>query len=225
MFAQRLGELRGAIVVVDILQRARNTLALDDVERQVAVAGIDIPVRLGMIDRERCLDALERGFGVKPAEALEGGVGDDRHRVVGDHAVVFLAPQGPDRHIALRLLVRDHGFDKAVHALGSENGVERMRRAVGVPERERGVVRLARRGQHLVVCSAILPVHIRDVVRLDEKVVHGGIEILFLLARPFDLGAGEQGVPRGLGLRAHLHEVPVRDLGGQVLFGAFHADG
>jgi len=70
-----------------------------------------------------------------------------------------------------------------------------MRGPVGVPERERGVIGATRYGCDLVIGAAVLAVHVRDVGRLDEEVVHGCVEIFLLRLCAFDDCAAEERIP------------------------------
>ena len=228
LLAELLRHLRGAPVVVRALERARHALALDLVERVVAVLVEQVPALLAaavVLLAQGVADRLVRLGGVEPAEALQVGVHDRRHRVRADHALVVLAPERPDRQVARRLVVLHHRGDEPRHVLGREERVERMRGAEGVPQRERGVV-VAKRGcAHLVVRAAVASVDVRDVVRVDEEVVERGVEVRHLVGVALRPHAAEEVVPLRARLRAHAVEVPAGNLGGKVAARARQIDG
>ena len=211
--AEFLGHPAGAPVVVGALERPRNRLAPDDVEGIVSIPVVDVPVLLpapGMLLGERLLDLVVdplpapfRLFALRLFSFLEEGVDNDGYRVRAYHALVVASPQRPDGEVAGGPALAGHGGDERGDRFRRDDRVERMRGAEGVPRGKRGIIR-------------ILSV-VRDVVRLDEKVVEGGVEVLLLVFRPVDGHAGETLRPLLASGGRDAVEVPAGDFRGEVL--------
>ena len=215
-------------VVIGAFEEPRDGLALHDVVRVVAVRVEQVPVLLhpvGVPLAQRRADRLVRGLGVETPETLQIGVHDDGYGMGADHALVVLAHERPDRQEARRPLVRDHRRDHCVDLLGRDQRVEGIRCAVRVPERKRRVVLAALRHGHLAVRPAVAPVHVRDVVRLDERMVERRVEAHLLLVRPVDVRPREVMVPRGARRHADAVEPEVRDFLREIAACAVDVDG
>ena len=209
--AKLLGHLPGAPVVIAALHRARDRFALDYVERIVAVLVENVPVLLAasfVLLRQRLLYLRVDALPVA-GEALEVCVDENWHRVRADHALVVAAPERPYREIPRELALALHRTHEPRNDLRDENRVERMRRAERVPRGKRGVVRrLAGVG---------------DVVRLDEEMVEGSVEVALLVVAPLDRHAGEHLLPLRVRGRCDAVEVPAGDLGGEIALGVGNA--
>ena len=201
----------GGVVVVDILERARNRLHLDDVAREVAVFHISLPVRLHLVRlRLRHLNGLEGALRVEVAEALVVSLGHDGHAVVGNHAIVFLAPKRPYRQVSLRFGLADHRAHEGTYHFRHGQRVERVRGAVGVPGGEGGVERAVFGFRQIAVGVAVRAVYVGNVVRLDKGMVEAGVEICLFHVRAFHLDAVEIAAPHVLGFLPRGLEIPAR---------------
>ena len=190
LFAHLQRHVGGGVVVVNILERARNRLHLDDVAREVAVFHISLPIRLHLVRlRLRHLDGLERALRVEVAEALVVSLGNDGHAVVGNHAVVFLAPKRPYRQVSLRFGLADHRAHEGTYHFRHGQRVERVRGAVGVPGGEGGVERAVFGFRQIAVGVAVRAVNVGNVVGLDKGMIEAGVEICLFHVRAFHLDA------------------------------------
>ena len=126
-----------------------------------------------------------------------------------DHALVVPTPQGPDRKIPRATALLQHRVDEFRRLLGNEDRVERMRRAEGVPGGKRGV--------------EVLVAGIGNIVRLDEEVVEGGVEVALLVVAALDRHAGEHLRPLRVRGSCDAVEVPAGNLRGKVARGVGNA--
>jgi hypothetical protein len=117
---------------------------------------------------------------VEAVDAFGGGVGDDRGRVVADHRVGLVGGEFPDGQAPPVLVVREEGVDEVARAAAVDDGVERVRGAEGVPQREDRVVLEALGAVRLLVEAAELPVHVHEQVGRDHRVIERRVEVLEL---------------------------------------------
>ena len=213
---QRFCQLGCAPVVVAAFERLGHRFGPDDVEGVIAICIVGLPVAFSVGDGKRLLDSLVGFLFVDAGESLEAGVHQGRNRVVADHAVVFLAGEGPYGQESDGLFMGHHGLGYACHPVRKEEGVEGVGGAEGVPLRKGGVVLSAFNRRCLVVGSAVLSVHVCYVARLQEEVVKRCVERGLLLRGPF-YGEGFEVLLPGLcGVTAYFFEVPAGDLGFHV---------
>ncbi len=103
--------------------------------------------------------------------------------------------------------------------------IERMGCPIGVPEREDRVIREARGRVDVLIQPAIFAGHVLIEVRRGEGVVHGRVEGLLFLLRAFDLDFAQFAVPFLPGFGANPVEIPMRQVGVEILQGVLRADG
>ena len=212
--AEFLRHLRRAPVVERRFHEARDGLPRHYIAREESEGVQQIPVagderlvhprrvRCAVVRRERALHIRPERFEID-LEALAPGVKHHGDGVRAQHVVALQAVDFPDRHLAVLLrMVVDRG-DEAVDPLGRHERVERMRRAVRVPERER---RIAHGGAG-----------VRYHVGLPAEMVERRVERrLLVVRRALDLHAGENVVPRRTRGDADRVEVPSLRLGAVV---------
>ena len=191
------------------------------------IAQVDVISQAGVIADIGGLDHRFQGLIDRDVQSLGEGVGQDRDGVVAAHAPVFVAHVAPDREHAVGalLLMADHRHGHISGLLGLHQREQRMFGAVGVPQREDGIVREAIGLVDLPVETAVLAVHVHVYRRVDHRVVVGRVEHRFLVLGTIDLNAFQFAVP---GLGGHGPEgveiLPLR-FRLQVLPGALHAHG
>ena len=166
-------------------------------------------------------------LGIKALDTFGVGFGNDAHGVVANHRLRFFAPQRPDGEKTLVLTLRNHRVDKSPHLLGRHQRVERMCRAIGVPERKSGIhLRAVHCLGLLATGVAIAAIDVGDVVGLDEGVVERGVEHLHLFLRAGDVDAGEVLFPSRIGRFGRLVKLlPAGEFGRQIAPSARHAVG
>ena len=86
-----------------------------------------------MVAHRGALDCLVHLLCVYTGQTLECRVYHYGYGVVTYHTVVFRPPQLPDGQIAVHIVLTQHAFDHVAHALGLEQGVERVAGTEGVP--------------------------------------------------------------------------------------------
>ena len=151
--------------------------------------------------------------------ALEISVHHGRNGVRADHALVILAPQGPDRQISGLLVVLDHGLHQIRHHLGNHDGEQGMQRPEGIPGAKSGIIFAVGSRADLAVGASVTAVNVRDVAGRDEGMVHAGVEDSLFLFRTFHLHPAEKlvpGVVRGL---LYAFKIPAGDLRFHILGG------
>ncbi|KAG0732311.1 hypothetical protein G6F23_014444 [Rhizopus arrhizus] len=85
-------------------------------------------------------------------------------------------------------MVGEHGIDEvAVALLRLDQGKQRMQCTVGVPQRKRGVIRVALRLVHGVVRAAVLAVGIHEQRRPQHGVVQRGVGTAACMFRCIDI--------------------------------------
>ena len=231
-FAEVGGEAGEGEVVVGGLEGPRDAGAAG-LEREVAEFDVVLDVAaagVGAVRGDRCHGGLAHG-GVGEVdlvggdgEALGVAVGEHDGGGLAEHAAGVAGAEGPAGHVAA---VAGHAGERAEEGglvFGVEEGEEGVLGAEGVPQREVGVV-VEVGGVDLEVEAAVAAVDVAGEGGHQEGVVEGGVEDLeVLLAGAVELGAGEVGLPGGLGLGLCGVEVEVRGLGGEVHGGVFGVD-
>ena len=182
--AECLRHHRHAPIVVRVLQGLRDGLVLL-IERDPAelrVGGHLVVVRVERRGADRSVSALR----VEAGHALLERVDDHGHRVIPDHAPGLVRLERPHRQQVLHALVvvREHGVDHVGVALCLDQGKERMRGAVRVPEREDGVVRELLRPVDVLIQPAVLTVHVFEELRGQERMIHRRVERLAFRLQP-----------------------------------------
>ena len=221
--AQRFGHAGDRPVVVGVFEGAGDRFAPDvrgDESRgHVVVGTLLVAVR-------RADHGLERMFGVEAADALQVGVGDDRHGVIADHRARFARGERPNGQFSRGVVHVEHTEDHVVYERGVDERLQRMPCAEGVPQREGGVVGapFGDPGDRSVV-PAVLPVGIAHQVGRQAGVVlrraeHGA----FVARAAFDGDASQGFPPRRFGAGAHGVEVELGNLREAVFAGVLRAD-
>ena len=222
--AEALGSRCDAPVVVGILQGvARGGAGF--VQRHISKFHI-LPEAAVPRHGGRGNHRLQRFFRID-IQALGYGVREHADRMVARHAPVLVGHVAPYRQHVVRalLVVRQHRGYHILRLPGLEQRQEGVLCAVGVPEREDGVVGEALRLVEFVVEPAIEPVHILIDGRIDHGVVEGGVEHGFLRLRALDFYAGQFLFPGRFRFCTYLREALSLRLRLKVLEGAGGAGG
>ena len=139
--------------------------------------------------------------------------------VAGSWVAGLAAAEWPHGHAFGALFGHaDEAIDEERHLIGVDEGVGRVRGAVGVPKREAGVVMLAGgKGVDLVIHAAVLAVDVVEERRAEREVIEGGVEDLLVgVVGGLYVDLRELGPPGGVGFRADFVEVPGIALGPEV---------
>ena len=182
------------------------------IERDVAQTPVVTDAAIGVVIRRS--DASREGFPcVEVANAFQAGIGNDGSRMVANHHFGLAAPEAPEGKTPVLAAEDEHGLYHVVHAAGSEEGIEGMGGAVGVPERESAVIQPAGT-MDFAVRPTVEAVHVAEKGRSEEGVVKGGVEAdaLVMRAAPH-LDFAQLGIPTAAGSKAVAVEIVV---------GAFH---
>ncbi len=223
-FAQRVGELRHAPIVVSVFHRVGNGAPLL-AGGHVAMLAVFL-LAVALVGGLRRLHGFQRGVGVEATETLDVRLGDDRDGMVPVHAAVFHPSVDPDGQflVGAVLVKREQAADQVVHAFGRGQREQRMERAVGVPGGERRVIGMARRAVDFLVRRAVGTVHVAEKIRMDVGMVQCGVERLrrrLVAGAEFD--ARELVVPGFARGGVHAVEIPCGDFRVQVGTRAFDA--
>ncbi|MNS51199.1 hypothetical protein D3C72_838670 [compost metagenome] len=223
--AHRLCHARDGPIIEGVFQRlaGRFTFFVDRHVAQLTVLR-DAIVRTVVGGLHHRLQRLVR---VETTDTLHVGIGDHRHRVVADHAPVFQAMERPHRQHAVGtvLMMGQHGIDEiAVALLRLHQGQQGVQGTVGIPQRERRIIRIALGLVYGVVGAAVLAVGIHEQRRPQQRVVQRGVGAATRVLRRIDIQHRQRLRPLLLCLRAHAVEIEVGHFGIEVGDGARLAD-
>ena len=172
---------------------------------------------------------LHRFVGFRPVEAAESfqqGVGHHGDGRIADHAVGFAAHQVPDGKFALLFVDAQHRIDQVADLFGMDERQQGMRRAVGVPKREGGVIGEGRVAADRSVGAAVVAVHVAEERRRDHGVVKRCVEDpSHRRIGCFDADFRQLAVPCPAGGFAHGFEIPAGALRLHVPPGIFRGNG
>lgn len=223
--AKLVGHARDGPVVEGVFQRLGGRFAffVDGHVAQLAVLR-DAVVRavVGAGDH-----GIERFVGIEAADAFHEGVGNHRHGVVADHAPGFQAVERPDGQDAVGALAArgEQGIDHVAAALRRlHQGQQRMQGAVGVPEREGGIVGPATRLMHRIVRPAVLAIAVHEQGGAEQGVIQRGVELGALLRRALRIDRRQRLCPLRARIGAHAVEIEIGHLRVEIGDGAGLAD-
>ena len=221
--AQRLGGTRRRAVGQSVLHVIGHGL-VEHLARDVAVLHAQAVAPVGI--HGRLTDRLEGLFAVEAPDALHDGV---RHRYdarVAHHAVRLVAPQVPYREPSLLVGDVQHRLDDVGHPLRVQDGHQRHRGPVSVPQRKGRIGIAPQILMHLAVGSAVIAVHIAEERRSDHRMVKGRIENpAGRLVRGLDLHLRQFIVPRLVGSGRRSVEIPSGEFRRKVCLRAFDTYG
>ena len=183
LVSQFVGNRCDAPVIVAVFQSLRYRLVL--------LVGIDEALLVEDVDAElflaRALQHSEEQLFhllVGEGDSLHPGVSYHGNGVIAYHAVRFVAVKFPDRQLAAFAVDAEEGVEEVFGAFLLDDAEERVQGAVGVPQREDGVLLVLLADVHLAVHSAIFAVDVREEAGGDSGVIQGGVErreLLFCL--------------------------------------------
>ena len=221
--AQRFGGTRRRAVGQSVLHVIGHGL-VEHLARDVAVLHAQAVAPVGI--HGRLTDRLEGLFAVEAPDALHDGV---RHRYdarVAHHAVGLITPQVPYREPSLLVGDVQHRLDDVGHPLRVQDGHQRHRGPVGVPQREGRIVRESGCGMHLAVGSAVITVHIAEERRSHHRMIQRRIEdALRRFILRLDLHLRQFIVPRLVGSGRRSVEIPSGEFRRKVCLRAFDTYG
>ena len=221
--AQRFGGTRRRAVGQSVLHVIGYGL-VEHLARDVAVLHAQAVAPVGV--HGRLTDRLEGLFAVEAPDALHDGV---RHRYdarVAHHAVRLVAPQVPYREPSLLVGDVQHRLDDVGHPLRVQDGHQRHRGPVSVPQRKGRIGIAPQILMHLAVGSAVIAVHIAEERRSDHRMVKGRIENpAGRLVRGLDLHLRQFIVPRLVGSGRRSVEIPSGEFRRKVCLRAFDTYG
>ena len=221
--AQRLGGTRRRAVGQSVLHVIGYGL-VEHLARDVAVLHAQAVAPVGI--HGRLTDRLESLFAVESRNVLHNGVRHHGNPRIAHHAVGLVAPEVPHRKASLLVGDRQHRLHDVGHPLGMEDGHQRHRRAVGVPEREGRIVRESGCGMHLAVGSAVITVHIAEERRSHHRMIQRRIEdALRRFILRLDLHLRQFIVPRLVGSGRRSVEIPSGEFRRKVCLRAFDTYG
>ena len=221
--AQRFGGTGCGAVGQGVLHVVGHGL-VEEVARDVAVLHAQAVAAAGV--HGRAADRLEGALAVEPSDPLHDGVGDHGNTRITHHAVRFIAPEVPYRQAPLLVGDGQHRVDDVGHPLRVEDRHQRHRRAVGVPQREGRMGRVAGIFVHPAVGSAVRAVGVAELRRGDHRVVERRVEDPpGRLVRGRDAHLRELLVPRRIGCRGHGFEVPAGEFCREVRLRTLDAHG
>ena len=225
-FAQRLGHLGDAPVIVGEFQRPRGGLRLPRHERNVAVFLV-FPLTVAVAHRRGAHRLIGR-LRVKTVKTLFKGVVNHRHRMKSDHAIRLIAgkrPHGQQMPVGLRVKGQQTAH-KAIHPFRLHERQQRMLRPESVPQREGGIVLEVFTGVNLLVGAAIRAVRIVVQGGRQHGVVHGGVKRLADIGiGRFHRDAREILVPAHLCRLPHGVKIPARHFRLQIFLRLLNARG
>ena len=170
------------------------------------------------------LEGLVGGLAVESPESLHNGICNGDDACLTGHAVGFVGHQVPDGQEALLLANLEHGLHHIVHPLRLDDAEKRHFGAVGVPEREGGVVVEVCLFVDLIVRTTVGAIHVVEKRWGYHAVVKGGVENGFGRLPCLYLYLGKCLVPGRAGIGADLVEFPAADFPAEVHLGAVGAD-
>ncbi|CAI8450602.1 MAG: Uncharacterised protein [Cryomorphaceae bacterium] len=103
--------------------------------------------------------------------ALRNRIGEHTNAVVADHTIGFIRCQFPYRQSTPLLVHVQHSVHKLLRALRLRNGIQWMRRTVGVPKTKNGVMAVHGVPVNRIVLTAVGPVDVTPQVRHSIGVV------------------------------------------------------
>ena len=221
--AQRLGGTRRRAVSQSVLHVIGYGL-VEHLARDVAVLHAQAVAPVGI--HGRLTDRLEGLFAVEAPDALHDGV---RHRYdarVAHHAVGLITPQVPYREPSLLVGDVQHRLDDVGHPLRVQDGHQRHRRPVSVPQRKGRIGIAPRILMHLAVGSAVIAVHIAEERRSHHRMIQRRIEdALRRFILRLDLHLRQFIVPRLVGSGRRFFEIPSGEFRRKVRFRTLDAYG
>ena len=221
--AQCLGGTRRRTVGQSVLHVIGHGL-VEHLARDVAVLHAQAVAPVGI--HGRLTDRLEGLFAVEAPDALHDGV---RHRYdarVAHHAVGLVAPQMPHRKAALLVGDMQHRLDDVGHPLRVQDGHQRHRGPVSVPQRKGRIGIAPRILMHLAVGSAVIAVHIAEERRSHHRMIQRRIEdALRRFILRLDLHLRQFIVPRLVGSGRRSVEIPSGEFRRKVCLRAFDTYG
>ena len=221
--AQRLGGTRRRAVGQSVLHVIGHGL-VEHLARDVAVLHAQAVAPVGI--HGRLTDRLEGLFAVEAPDALHDGV---RHRYdarVAHHAVRLVAPQVPHREPSLLVGDVQHRLDDVGHPLRVQDGHQRHRGPVSVPQRKGRIGIAPRILMHLAVGSAVIAVHIAEERRSHHRMIQRRIEdALRRFILRLDLHLRQFIVPRLVGSGRRSVEIPSGEFRRKVCLRAFDTYG
>ena len=221
--AQRFGGTRRRAVGQSVLHVIGHGL-VEHLARDVAVLHAQAVAPVGV--HGRLTDRLEGLFAVEAPDALHDGV---RHRYdarVAHHAVGLITPQVPYREPSLLVGDVQHRLDDVGHPLRVQDGHQRHRGPVSVPQRKGRIVREIGVAVDRMVRTVVVAVHVAEERRGDHRMVKGRIENpAGRLVRGLDLHLRQLGVPRLVGGLRRCVEIPSGEFRRKVRFRTLDAYG
>ena len=175
----------------------------------------------------RCFaDRLESLFAVEARNVLHNGVRHHGNPRIAHHAVGLVAPEVPHRKASLLVGDRQHRLHDVGHPLGMEDGHQRHRGPVSVPQRKGRIGIAPRILMHLAVGSAVIAVHIAEERRSHHRMIQRRIEdALRRFILRLDLHLRQFIVPRLVGSGRRSVEIPSGEFRRKVCLRAFDTYG
>ena len=129
--------------------------------------------------------------------------------MIADHAPVFAAIERPDGQHALDTLtvVCQHGIGDISLHVALYQVEERMESTVGIPQRKCGQIRETRSLVYVLVQTAIAAIYVLKDKRMQESMIHRGIESLFLLVSSLDFKFAQLRIPCVHAFLMHASEI------------------
>ena len=222
--------LSDAPVVVAIFEGLRNGSHLQIARYVLVLLVITRPAERFQKITERIavgrrFHRLVKRFRIVTANPFAISVGNQRHRMITDHAHVLDAGQRPDRQLTAVAVVLQQGFHQIAGHVRPENRDQRVLRPERIPKAQHAgeITEIAL--IYLRVGTAVFARHIG----IEHRVEHREIEtrIKHLLLRRIGIGDPDsrQGfVPVPISRFPDFIEIPSFDLGPQILPRAVHTD-
>ena len=221
--AQRFGGTRRRAVGQSVLHVIGYGL-VEYLARDVAVLHAQAVAPVGIHGRH--FDRFESLFPVEATDALYDGVRHYGNARISHHAVGLVAPEMPDRKAALLVGDVQHRLDDVGHPLRVQDGHQRHRRPVSVPQRKGRIGIVPRILMHLAVGSPVIAVHIAEERRSHHRMIQRRIEdALRRFILRLDLHLRQFIVPRLVGSGRRSVEIPSGEFRRKVCLRAFDTYG
>ena len=229
LLSQRICQQREIPVGDIIFQGMRNRIIILFAQGDVAFAHIVVIVRAEQVELSGSSSALAHPFvgslDIVIAQTAHISIHDIRDRRIAFHRQRLASVQFPLREPSAFLVHVDHGADDVELFFGIEQCHQCADIAVGVPERKDRIAVSVRMADFQAFHHRIFAIHVLDDVRMDQQVVHGGIENRLIVVRPaFHHHTRQIVVPHLAGCRTHFVEIEIRLFGVHIQAGIFDAD-